>query len=433
MPDGQRLAVHGAATAAGLHAVRSGGIQLLTDAMRAWGQVRRMAMLRAQDRMSSEKIEKLKAYLGVDPGNVELACDLADLQFAAGAFGQVEAAFAGLPAEGLGQPGVQFRLARLALVNGAYAQAERMLAGLLAAGHDLAAVGHDLAFAQLCQRRPDAAAATLDQTIQRHGATPELRVLQARVALMAEDYPCARQALDDALSLEPEHSTALGLRALVRLDEGDAEGAREAAADCLSRYPDQHEALLAAGTVALWQGDARQAEAHFARALARFPNSGRALSGSGQVLMLAGRLDEAEHVLERAVAAMPDHIGTWHALGWVQLLQGDLSAAERSYRSAYDLDRNFAESHGGLAVAALLQGRLAEGEAAMTRALKLEPRSVSGRYARSLWLETQGEHDRSAELFAGLLEEGALPGVSGEDAGAMAARLKARALSGRGT
>lgn len=88
-----------------------------------------------------------------------------------------------------------------------------------------------------------------------------------------------------------------------------------------------------------------------------------------------------------AVVAMPDHIGTWHALAWAQLLLGDVQAAEASYRSALALDRNFGKSHGGLAIVELLTDRLPEGEASMNRALKLDPGAVSGRYAKSLWLQ----------------------------------------------
>lgn len=374
--------------------------------------------------------EKLKSYLARDPGNVELACELADHLFSIADFHGAQAVLEGLPALAGQSAAIRFRLARLDLILGRYGRAEQRLSELRDEGQDSTAVGHDLAFALLCQRRLADAMAVIQQTVRRHDSTPELHILKARVALMERDYVLAQQALDGALLLEPDNATALGLRALGRLDAGDTAAALEAAAACLSRYPNQHEALLTAGTLALWQGGNVLADQHFSRALAQFPNSGRALSGLGQVLMLGGRLDEARTSLERAVAAMADHIGTWHALGWAQLLQGDLHAAEHSYRSAYELDRNFAESHGGLAVVAFLLGHDAEGEAAMKRALKLDSRCVSGRYARTLWLQAQGEQAQSTALFAELMGEGALPGISGEDAPVMAARLKDRALSG---
>ena len=374
---------------------------------------------------------RLKEFLAQDPGNVELACELADRYFATGDFVAGRSVLEGLPKELQQQPGVQFRMARLDLTGGDYGRAEHRLRRLLEEGHDSPAIGHDLAFCLLCQRRLEEASDVVVGTLSRHEASPELRILQARVALMKPDHAQAEQALARALELDPDNATALGLRALGWLDAGQAAAALEAATACLSRYPDQHEALLAAGTLALWRADRPAAETFFSRALARFPNSGRALSGMGQVLMLEGRLDEARPVLEHAVATMPEHIGSWHALGWLQLLQGNLEAAAQSYRSACELDRNFAESHGGLAVVALLEGRQGDGLASMTRALKLDPHCISGRYAKTLWLESQGELEQSSALFAELMGEGALPGMTGTDAGVMARALKSRMLSGR--
>lgn len=378
-----------------------------------------------------QSVDRLKDFLAQDPGNAELACNIADLLFSAGDFGQAAETLQGLPSAAQHDPGVQFRLARIELVTGNYVHAEKRLLELREAGHDSAAIGHDIAFAQLCQRRTIEAAQSVHDAIIQHGTSPELQVLKARIALMERDYGTAQQALDAALLLEPDNATALGLRALGYLDAGENPEADEAVEICLTRYPDQHEALLAAGTLRLWQGETASAQTHFQRALERYPNSGRALSGMGQVLMLAGQLEQAQATLLHAVTAMPDHIGTWHALGWAQLLQGDLSAAEHSYRSAYDLDRNFAESHGGLAVVMLLDDRFDEGESHMKRALKLDPRCVSGRYARTLWLQHTGEQSESDAAFAELLSEGALPGLDSSQARTMAERLRARATSRR--
>lgn len=378
-------------------------------------------------------IDQLGKFLSQDPGNAELACQLADLLFSTGDYDQARTTLQGLPDGSRSDAGVQFRQARLDLVAGRYAEAEQRLLLMLRSGHDSGAVGHDIAFSQLCQRRLTDADQSAQDTIVRHGATPELQVLKARIALMERDYERAQRALDAALSLEPDNATALGLRALGLLDAGETLAADGAAAACLARYPGQHEALLAAGTLRLWQGDAAAAHSHFQRALERFPNSGRALSGMGQVIMLGGDLEQAQALLQRAVTAMPDHIGTWHALGWTQLLQGELAEAERSYRNAYALDRNFAESHGGLAVVLLLDGRTDEGEIHMKRALKLDSQCISGRYARTLWLRERGEQAESDAEFMELARAGALPGLDPSQAHTLAERLRARATAKRGS
>jgi len=377
-------------------------------------------------------LQRLSAFLAQDPGNTELACEVFDLHFTAGSFSDARNVLDALPEEAKHHVGVRFRHARLALVVGDYAQAERTLTELAASGHARPAIAHDIAFAQLCQRDLDAAHASIETALDRHGETPALRILQARVALMRKDYEGAQAALTHALRLDPHEATAHGLRALAWLDAGDDAQAAHAADTCLAQHPDQHEALLAAGTTALWRGEAERSATHYARALERFPNSGRALSGMAQCRMLAGDLEGARALLERAVVAMPDHIGTWHALGWIQLLAGDLDLAEKSYTEALALDRNFSESHGGLAVVALLDERYVEGEECMKRALRLDPNGVSGRYARSLWLQHTGEHQAADAVFAELMRAGAMPGISDDDARVAAQRLRERATARRG-
>ena len=378
-------------------------------------------------------LQRLSAFLAQDPGNTELACEVFDLHFTAGNFSDARNVLDALPDEARHHVGVRFRQARLDLVAGDYAQAERTLTELAASGHDGPAIAHDIAFAQLCQRNLEAAHASIETAVDRHGETPALRILQARVALMRKDYEAAQGALTHALRLDPHDATAHGLRALAWLDAGDEAQAARTADACLAQHPDQHEALLAAGTAALWRGEAERSAAHYTRALERFPNSGRALSGMAQCRMAAGDLEGARALLERAVVAMPDHIGTWHALGWIQLLSGDLDLAENSYTEALALDRNFAESHGGLAVVALLDERYTEGEEAMKRALRLDPNGISGRYARSLWLQHTGEQEAADAVFADLMRAGAMPGISDEDARVAAQRLRERATARRGT
>lgn len=372
-------------------------------------------------------IDRLGAFLAQDPANPLLACQLCDALIAAGQVAAADRVLAQLPDISRDDPGVAFRRARVDLLSGRYASAEATLRTLTQ--HTPApAIAHDIAFAQLCQRDLAGATATLAEARQHHGPSADFAVLAARVALMQHDEAAAAAALDEALQLDPGHATALGLRALAHLDADRPQQAWDTAVACLAAHPDQHEALLTTGSVRLYRQDADQASADFERALARFPHSGRALSGLGQACMLRGDLDRARALLEAAAQAMPDHIGTWHALGWLQLLRGERQQAERSYRQAHALDRNFAESHGGLAVVALLEGRT-EGETAMRIALRLDPRSISGRYARTLWLQDRGDAATAAAEFAALVAEGALAGaieVTDADPAQMAMRLRAR-------
>lgn len=350
------------------------------------------------------RVARLRSFLAQDPANGELACEIADVLMGEARLDSALQILAELPGPVQAQTAVQFRLGRCALSRGDYAEAERIYSNLLQRGDDDVGIRHDLAFSQLCQRRPEAAMATAVAASERFGPSPELGVLRARAAMMLDDQAMAISVLDEVLSEHPDDASALGVRALALLDAGRYDEAKQAASTCLVRYPEQHEALLVAGTLSLWSQDADTADALYRIALQRHPNSGRALSGLGQSLMLQNELVQARQVLDSAVRAMPDHIGTWHALAWAQLLQGDQAAAERSYRNAYALDRNFGDTHGGLALIAALRGEYDEAEQSIKRALRLDPNAVTAKYAQTLVWEARGEMEKGEALMAELVD-----------------------------
>ncbi|UOF16279.1 tetratricopeptide repeat protein [Lysobacter capsici] len=354
------------------------------------------------------RVTQLRGFLATDPTNINLACDLADALCAQAEYAQADAVLRGLP-DGETAPGPAFRLARIDLIHGRHAQAEAGYRGLIEHGHDNLAIRHDLAFAQLCQRHVDDAAATVEAALARFEPAPALFVLKGRIELMRERYDEAVDALDRALQLDPDDEAAQGVRALALFDASRFEEAAVAARDCLLRYPEQHEALLVAGTMSLWQSDLDSAQALFERGLQRHPNSGRALSGYGQLQMLRNDLPAARDTLHHAVVAMPDHIGTWHALAWTQLLQNDRDAAETSYRKAYELDRNFGDTHGGLALIDALRGDYDAAEQGIKRALRLDPQAVTARYAKTLVLEARGENAAADALMGELMPGSPLP------------------------
>lgn len=371
---------------------------------------------------------RLRGFFAHDPGNADLACDLADALFADGDHAGARTALESIVGDGASAPGVRFRLARCALTTGAYDRAGDEYAAMIAAGHDGSAVRHDLAFAQLCMQKPDDAMRTIESAIADFGATPELWILKSRVEAMQERYEQAFTSADAALALRPGDALALGVKSLALLDGNQLDAAAQTARDALQIDPSQHEALLVASTLCLWQQDLQPAQEFFERALDRHPNSGRALSGYGQLLMLRNDLPRAGDVLERATRAMPNHIGTWHALAWNQLLRGERDAAEASYRGAYDVDRNFGDTHGGLALVAALRGDYENAEQSIKRALRLDPDAVTARYAQALVMEARGDVEGSDAEIARLLPgTGAFAGLPVRE---FAQRLKATLNSG---
>lgn len=121
---------------------------------------------------------------------------------------------------------------------------------------------------------------------------------------IGEGFALAREAVDRALSLEPE------------LAEGHALKGRILAA---------HERDLAA------------AERSYQRALELAPGSAQVLDGACILAYKMGRLDEARSLSQRVLEQDPLSSGFWHNLGLICHVAGRLDEAESAYRRALEL------------------------------------------------------------------------------------------------
>lgn len=62
------------------------------------------------------------------------------------------------------------------------------------------------------------------------------------------------------------------------------------------------------------------------------------------------------------------------------------------------LDRNYGESHGGVAVVAALLGRNSDAKASIQRALRLDPESLSAKYAQMVLSGVTNDPDKFRKL-----------------------------------
>lgn len=333
----------------------------------------------------SERLDRLDAYLQQDPDNVSLAVDAFELALSLGLHDRAGAYL------DRAQAGAGGDDPHLAYRRGALLAAQGQWDAALALQQDL------------CQRFPDdidlaAARANLLHYAGRHDeAEAAWSALQAAGRL--PDYAWANRfrtlhflgRLQEGLALAEMRGALLhaqpetaGVLSLMAVDAGEFAVAARWADLALAGQSESIEALTARGALALAAKDAQGALAALRPVVRHRPQEGRAWSSMGIAHLLLQEADAAHAAFLRATALMPAHIGSWHGLGWACLLRRDTSGAAAAFKQALALDHNFGESHGAVAISHALAGRPEDAERHIELGLRLDPASLSARFAQAV-------------------------------------------------
>lgn len=337
----------------------------------------------ASKQQLNEQLLRNEGYLQVDPGNTELLARVIDLSLEAGDMARaqqhVDAACQRYPND----PFFQYRRAHVLVAQGKFDEAAPVFAALLETNAD-ANIAFSLADCQM--RAGDYAGALQTMEPYRDAAdlSPEAATLLVRALHHTHDFATADALITahrERLATEPAF---LAAASLLYLDDSRTELATELSEAALACGRRPVEALITSGTLALGHTDTATAIERYNEVLAMNPKEGRSWSGLGMANLLKRDLPAAAAQLEQAVHWMPTHIGTWHALGWCRIFTGDLAGAGQAFKTALDLDRNFGESHGGMAVVLALSKQNTAAEEAIERAVRLDPKGLSARYAQMI-------------------------------------------------
>lgn len=350
--------------------------------------------------MATKRLETLRAFLARDPGNEALQIEAFDTALASGAFPVAGDLVARALLAKPGNPDWRHREGMLQLARGEFQAAEQTYRILVNEEPTDPVCRFNLAYAQFGAGTPAEAAQTVAPLLEDASgladiAWPLWLRCQHHQTLLEEGL----EAFIAAAAHRLMGAEAWGVASLMALDGERMKDAQDWSEQALRANPQQLEALITHGSLALGNQDPQEAMTAFERALAHNPRDGRTHSGTGFAFMLRGAFPQAIQAFRKALEAMPTHIGTWIGLGWCEFLAGDILAARQAYERALDLDRNFAESHGGLAVVLAGQGHEAEARKEIAVALKLDPLSLSARYAEAL-LSGEATNPESFQRFA---------------------------------
>jgi len=329
----------------------------------------------------------LEGYLEVNPWNIRLLSDAAEVAFAAGAvdragvFLQRHAALHPLPPRLVNLSGV------VALAERRFEAAADTFARLRADGENDPEIAVNLAWAKTMLGAHEQA---LELLASGPGASSQAgAILWVQVLHQLGRAEDAKAVGAELAARFPQETRLMAALSLVAMDLGDAEEASAYA----SRGGDSPDALATLGLIDIDQGRLGSANDRFASALAASPNSARAHLGQAIALMIEQRIDLAALHIQRAAELFNTHIGSWTAAGWAHYLAKDLAAARAGFERALALDERFAQAQGGLAVVELTEGRIAEGKRRTQLALRLDRHCLSAIFAKMMLLTQQGRGD----------------------------------------
>jgi len=347
-------------------------------------------------------LQRLKAFLEMDPTNVLLALDLIeglakqeDFQAALHIVNQSLA----LNPEHADLISWKGHVC-LALLE--YDKAVQAYHTLFRLGYTQPGLKINCALAYFQQGKYEAAHDLLEQV-------PELDVantlLKVRCLAHLENVS---QAIADtyrllALCSSEQHAEVHGLLSLLYLDDAQYEEAEKHCRASLQLDDNQCDALITSASLSLYRLEIETALKVLEPLMKRYPEMGRLLAMKALALMYVHQYDAAIQWYEKACQKMPGHVGSRVNLGWCYFSVMNYDGAESCFKAGLKIDRNFAECYGGLAIVNAIREKWSDSQDQFKRALKLDANCPSALFARALYFQVKGKAKEAESIMAGLM------------------------------
>lgn len=346
-----------------------------------------------------EALARLLGFLDTDPGNPELLRDAAQAALQADEVHKAVELSTRLEATGRAEAGDRNLAAIAAMRAGDAGRAVELFQALLRDGSGDPALKFNLAWAHALNQDFPAAREALDEEVL--AALPQAAMLEMQLLHDAGELDSAAARARGHLARHPDYPPLLAAISVLALDMEDDELAR----DCASKAGDHPDALTTLGTLALTDGGDEAARPMFQKALAVNDRSPRAWVGLGLANLAAGDHANAASQLDKGAELFGDHLGSWIAAGWAYLVAGDRAGARARFERALQIDPNFAESHGSLAVLDMLEGETAAAERRIEVALRLDRQCFAAAFASMLKAQSDGDAQSAQRIMELALDQ----------------------------
>ncbi|SPF50591.1 TPR repeat-containing protein [Candidatus Sulfopaludibacter sp. SbA4] len=209
----------------------------------------------------------------------------------------------------------------------------------------------------------------------------------------------AEQALQQAISLNPDLPAAYNLLGLARLRKGDPAGAGNAFREAIRIQPDLAEARTNLGNLLAASGDLPQAMFHLRAAVESDPGNVEAHFDLAEALAATGSFDKSLDELETTLRLNPNHARAHIDLGRILTMKGLTQKAADHYRRAIEIDSGLADPHYYLGSILASGGDKAEAEHQFRRAVELNPEHYEAHFALGRLLAARGDLQEARSHF----------------------------------
>jgi arylsulfatase A-like enzyme/Flp pilus assembly protein TadD len=211
------------------------------------------------------------------------------------------------------------------------------------------------------------------------------------------DMTAARQALDGALKLDPQHPRAYTMLGAIEGRSGNMDDAfklLQRALEVNPRYLDAYVQLAA-----LWgqKGELAKAEETVRQALHLVPTHTNALSRLGDILLTKGDAAGAEAALRAALKNDPYDAATHRTFGVLHDKAGRVEDALHEYNEALKTNNRLPDVHNAIGILFAKQGKLDQAEVQTKEALRLDPQYADALVSLGIIYDQKGLKQKAVD------------------------------------
>lgn len=203
----------------------------------------------------------------------------------------------------------------------------------------------------------------------------QARINLARLQMSKNNYPAAKNLLNQNLEINNKSTASRNLLALLFALEGDREGALAQYLEVFRLDPKNGGAIFTAGLLTLDLNDLKQAEAILETLHAKFPNHPATFRFEGLVLFRQGNFEKATVALQKSLSSQNDLL-SFYILGLSQYQLGNYEQAISQFQKGLDLEAGHEALRVSLAQALLKTGRIDDCIAELKKALHYNANSA---------------------------------------------------------